>query len=143
MWKRLRDSWVVRGLGAGAATSLLDHAVGVTLALLGAPTRAAAMSGKVVGAVFSYFAHRRFTFRDHAQPLVASGARYLAFVILITLVHGQVVVWLRDGLGLPYVIAAVLADVTVVTPAWMLALRYVIFPAAPPRESGAKDGQAP
>ena len=131
MWKRLKASWLVRGLGTGAMTSVIDHTVGVSLAFFGAPPRVAAMSGKVVGAVFSYFAHRTFTFKDHTQPLAASGARYVGFVVLISLVHGQAVVWLRDGLGVPYVIAAVLADVTIVTPAWMLALRYVVFPPAP------------
>ncbi|MDP3237384.1 MAG: GtrA family protein [Myxococcales bacterium] len=130
MWKRFKASWLVRGLGTGAMTSVIDHGVGVSLAFFGAPTRVAAMSGKVVGAVFSYFAHRTFTFTDHQQPLAGSGARYVGFVVLISLVHGQAVVWLRDGLGVPYVVAAVLADVTIVTPAWMLALRYVVFPSA-------------
>ncbi len=145
MWKRFKASWLVRGLGAGAMTSVIDHGVGVSLAFFGAPTRVAAMSGKVVGAVFSYFAHRTFTFKDHAQPLAASGARYVGFVVLISLVHGQVVVWLRDGLGVPYVVAAVLADVTVVTPAWMLALRYVVFPpvAAPPKSDAPPIVQPP
>lgn len=126
--ERLRGSWVVRGLGAGAATSVVDHLVGVTLSLLGVPTRFAAGGGKTAGALFSYFAHRTFTFTDHSQPVLGSSLKYLTFVVLIGAGHGQVVVWLRDGLGWPYLVSAVLADVVLTTPAWMLALRYVIFP---------------
>lgn len=129
--ERLRNSWLVRGLGAGAVTSVLDHLVGVTLAFFGVPTRVAAGGGKLVGAIFSYFAHRTFTFKDHAQPVAASSVKYVTFVVLIGAGHGQVVVWLRDGLGWPYLVAAVLADVVLVSPAWMLALRYVIFPKVP------------
>ncbi|MBM4781895.1 MAG: hypothetical protein GQE15_29805 [Archangiaceae bacterium] len=129
--ERLRSSWLVRGLGAGAMTSVIDHLVGVTLAFLGVPTRVAAGGGKAAGALFSYFAHRLFTFKDHSQPVLGSSLKYLTFVVLIGAGHGQVVVWLRDGLGWPYLVAAVFADVILVTPAWMLALRYVVFPKAP------------
>lgn len=139
MLERLKAFWLVRALGAGAIASVMDHGLGLTLAFFGAPTRVAAMSGKVVGAIFSYFAHRTFTFKDHAQSVAASGTRYVAFVVLTTVAHGQVVVWLRDTLGVPYLFAAVLADVLVVTPTWMLALRYFIFPPAP----GASKSEPP
>lgn len=129
--ERLRNSWVVRVLGAGAVASIIDHLVGLTLATLGVPTRVAAGSGKAAGALFSYFAHRHFSFKDHAQPVLASSVKYLVFVVLIGAGHGQVVVWLRDGLGWPYLVAAVVADLILVTPSWMLALRYVIFPKGP------------
>jgi putative flippase GtrA len=128
--RRLFGSWIVRGLSAGAATAVVDHTVGLALALAGVPTRGAATGGKVAGALFSYVAHRRFTFTDHQQSVGASGLKYVVTAALITALHGQVVVWLRDGAGLPYLAAAVLADGLVVTPSWLLALRYVIFPAA-------------
>ncbi|MDX2015076.1 MAG: GtrA family protein [Myxococcaceae bacterium] len=137
MLRRLLGSWVVRGLSAGAATALVDHAVGLALAMAGLPTRAAATGGKVAGALFSYVAHRRFTFTDHQQSVGASGLKYVATAVVITALHGQMVVWLREGAGLPYLAAAVLADVLVVTPSWLLALRYVIFPAAKPGNDGA------
>jgi putative flippase GtrA len=144
MWKRLKASWLVRALSTGAMSSVIDHAVGLTLASFGAPTRVAAMSGKVVGALFSYFAHRTFTFQDHSQPLVGSGARYAIFVVVIGALHGQGVVWLRDSSGVPYLIAAILADVVFVTPAWLLVLRYVVFPLAPePRVTAPPDELGP
>ncbi|MCA3010793.1 MAG: GtrA family protein [Myxococcaceae bacterium] len=130
--RRLSGSWVARGLGAGAATAVVDHSVGLALAMAGLPTRAAATGGKVAGALFSYVAHRRFTFRDHRQPLTASGARYALVAVAVTAAHGQVVVWLRDGVGLPYLVAAVLTDGLVVTPSWLVALRFFVFPAARP-----------
>lgn len=132
MLERVFGSWVVRGLSTGAVSSVIDHAVGLGLAVAGMPTRGAATGGKVAGAVFSYVAHRRFTFTDHRQSLKASGLKYTVTAVVITAFHGQVAVWLRDGAGLPYLAAAVLADALVVTPSWLLALRYVIFPAAKP-----------
>lgn len=132
MLKRLLDSWIPRLLGTGAVASVIDHAVGLTLASVGLPTRTAAMAGKFAGSVFSYFVHRRFTFRDHAQSLLVSSLKFVFFAIVIGLMHGQVTVWLRDGAGLPYLVAAVLADLLVVTPSWMVALRFVIFPKAGP-----------
>jgi putative flippase GtrA len=135
---RFLRSWVVRGLSAGAVTAVVDHTVGLLLIALGLPTRVAATGGKVAGALFSYVAHRTFTFKDHQQSVARSGVKYLAVAVTVTALHGQVVVWLRDGAGLPYLVAAVLADVLVVTPSWLLALRYLIFPAAP-----AGNGKAP
>ncbi len=137
MIKKLVGSWVARGLGTGAVASIIDHVLGLTLAALGVPTRFAAMGGKTAGAIFSYFAHRRFTFRDHDQSVVSSGAKYVFFAIVIGLAHGQVTVWLRDGLGLPYLVAALAADLLVVTPSWLVALRFVIFPKASRAASSA------
>lgn len=143
MIKKLIDSWVARGLGTGAVASVIDHVLGLTLAAVGVPTRFAAGSGKAAGSLFSYFAHRRFTFRDHSQSVVSSGAKYVFFAVLIGLAHGQVTVWLRDGLGLPYLVAALAADLLVVTPSWLLALRFVIFPksiASPPSGNSGETG---
>lgn len=132
----------MRALGTGAMGTLLDHGVGLGLAWLGAPTRVAAGSGKLAGALFGYLGHRVFSFTDHAQPLARSGARYALVTVVVTLLHGQLVVWLRDGLGLPYLAAAVLGDAVVGTPVWMLALRFFVFPAAARSPPGNREAPA-
>jgi putative flippase GtrA len=126
--ERLARWWVVRSLGAGIVGTVLDHSVGVVCAMAGVPTRWAAMSGKVVGFTFGFFALRHFAFVDHRTSLLGSAVRFAAINFCISLLHGQVTVWLREGAGAPYVVAAMTADLLVVTPLSLLANRYAIFP---------------
>jgi putative flippase GtrA len=121
---------MIRLLGTGALSSLLDHGTGLACKLLGMPTRAAALTGKTVGAVFSYFVHRKFTFTDHGESITKSGFKYIFCVVVISLMHAQGVVWLNDVWQCPYLVAAIVADLAIVTPSWMLALRFFVFPRA-------------
>ena len=136
--QRLAKSWVFRSLSAGAVASLLDHSVGVACAFAGVPTRWAALSGKVTGGVFGFFALRHFAFVDHRTSLLGSAARFIAVNGATALLHGQVAVWLREDVGAPYLVAALVADLLVVTPVSLLATRFAVFPkhreadAAPP-----------
>ncbi len=125
---RMWNWWAARSLAIGAGSVAFDLATGLTLLWLGAPTRVAAMSGNAVGSTFTYFANRHFAFRDHAEPVAKSGLKFFLMQAMLAVVHGQVVVWLRDGQGLPYVLAKLLADVLVVTGPQLLLMRFVIFP---------------
>ena len=120
--------WATRSLAIGAVSTTLDVCTGVFLLWLGAPTRVAAMSGTTVGSTFSYFANRHFAFKDHQEPVAKSGIKYFAMQAVLGLIHGQVVVWLRDGFGIPYVLAKMMADLMVVTGPQLLILRHFIFP---------------
>lgn len=134
-FQRVLASWAVRSLGVGALATSLDLALGTTLLALGVPTRFAAMSGTTLGATFGFFANRRFAFQDHAQSLGSSAVRYVLVVLGTSAVHGQVVVWFRDGLGLPYVAAKLLADLLVLLPSQLVLMRYLVFPRAKPQPS--------
>jgi len=88
----------------------------------------AAMGGTTVGSTWTYFANRHLAFRDHEEPVAKSGLKFFVMQAVMSVLHGQVVVWLRDGYGIPYVFAKLMADVMVVTVPQLLLMRYVIFP---------------
>ena len=126
--ERIWKFWAARSLGIGALSTTLDLCTGGLVLWLGGPTRAAAMSGTTVGSTFSYFANRHFAFRDAKEPVAKSGLKFAAMQAVLGLIHGQVVVWLRDSLGIPYVLAKMSADMLVVTGPQLLIMRYFIFP---------------
>jgi len=126
--QRLSRSWVFRSLSAGAVASFLDHSVGFACAFGGMPTRWAALAGKITGGIVGFFALRHFAFVDHRTSLLGSAARFIAVNGVTALLQGQVAVWLRDGAGAPYIVAALVADLLVVTPVSLIANRYAVFP---------------
>ena len=126
--ERIYKFWATRSLMIGAASTTLDLCMGGLVLFLGGPTRAAAMAGTTVGSTFSYFANRHFAFKDHKEPVAKSGLKFFVMQAVLGTIHGQVVVWLRDSLGLPYVIAKMSADILVVTGPQLLIMRHFIFP---------------
>jgi putative flippase GtrA len=140
--QRARNLWAARSLLVGAASTVLDLCIGGTLLWLDAPTRAAAMTGSLSGAAFSYFANRAFAFGDGDRG-PGSLVRYVLITVVQSTIHGQFVVWF-SAWGLPYVAAKMSADVLVFSVAQLLLLRYVVFPRrkgaveARPREAPAK-----
>lgn len=122
------NSWALRSLAIGGVATLLDIALGTTLLSLGLPTRAAAMIGVVLGATFTFFANRHFAFREHNPKLASPAIRFIIVTGLSSVVHGQLVVWLRDRYGVPFVISKMAADIVVFTFGQLLLLRYVVFP---------------
>ena len=48
------------------------------------------------------------------------------------LIHGQLVVLLRDHAGVPFVVAKMIADIGVFSVGQLLLLRYLVFPKAKP-----------
>jgi putative flippase GtrA len=126
--ERFWKFWATRSLLVGAVSVALDLSTGVLILTLGGPTRAAAMSGTTVGSIFTYFANRHFAFKDHQEPVAKSGLKFFAMQAVLSTIHGQVVVWLRDSMGVPYAIAKMMADMMVVTGPQLLIMRHVIFP---------------
>lgn len=129
-WLRRLDGWATRSLAVGAAVTGLDVLVGMTALHLGASTRWAAMLGTAVGMVLSYFANRVFAFKAD-NPLARSLGTYLVVMVLSSVLHGQIVVWLRDAFGVHFVLSKMGADFLVFTLGHLLLLRYLVFPAQP------------
>lgn len=126
--RRVWESWATRSLAVGAVATVLDIALGGTLLLLGMPTRGAAMTGVVLGAAFTFFANRHFAFKEHHPELASPAFRFVVATVLSSLAHGQLVVWMRDSAGIPFVVSKMGADLVVFTFGQMLLLRYVVFP---------------
>lgn len=129
-WQRLFGRWEVKSLLVGGGSVVLALVLGWLVLWLDGSTRAAAMVGTGVGWVFTYFANRAFAFSDSDAPLASSGVRFTLMAIGSSLAQGQVVVWLCDGLGLPYTVAKLIADAVVVTVPNLLIMRYLVFPSA-------------
>lgn len=130
---RLWRSWATRSLAVGGVATALDVLTllaCVKLARL--PTPLAAMCGVVVGAVWAFFANRRFAFQDSAGRLGPQALRYGVATGVAMLVHAALVGWLADRVGVPVVLAKLGADVAVFTVGQLLLLRYVVFPKGAP-----------
>ena len=127
------SSWATRSLAMGSLATVVDLSFGAVLLLLHSPTRAAAMVGTCAGAAFTFFSNRYFAFREHNPKLASPALRFVLVAGASSVVHGQLVVMLRDWWGVPYVPAKIAADLVVFTFAQLLLLRYVVFPR--PRES--------
>jgi putative flippase GtrA len=115
----------------GAVATVLDVVSGTLLLALGVPTRWCAMAGVVVGGTFAFFANRSFSFRQQGQPLGMPAVKYVLATGAAMLLHGQVVVWLRDSFGVPFVVSKVLADLAVFSLGQLVVLRYLVFTAKP------------
>lgn len=126
--ERIWKFWAARSLMIGVVSTTLDLTTGSLILWLGGHTRIAAMSGTTVGSTFTYFANRHFAFKDHKEPVAKSGLKFFLMQAVLGIVHGQVTVWLRDGLGIPYVIAKMCADLLVVTFPQLWLMRNFIFP---------------
>lgn len=128
---RLSKFWAARSLAAGAVAVCFDLALGGLVLWFGGSTRAAAMSGNVLGTTLTYFFNRYFAFKDSNAPMMTSGAKFFAMQACLGVAHGQVVVWLRDFLGIPYVPAKMAADALVVAIPQLMLMRHVVFPKEP------------
>lgn len=129
LWRRLWGSWATRSLAVGALATVIDVLVGAgMLHALGARTRLSAMVGVAVGAAFTFVANRYLAFREHDPKLAKPALRFALATAVAMLFHGQLVVLLRDQLGVPFVFAKVAADVAVFSVGQLLVLRYVVFP---------------
>src|SRR5437773_10217004 len=112
--KKLWRSWATRSLAIGGIATVLDILVGTTcLSLLAVPTRFAAMCGVVVGATFTFFANRYFAFKEHNPKLTKPALKFVLATSASMLIHGQLVVLLRDHAGVPFVVAKMIADIGV------------------------------
>jgi putative flippase GtrA len=129
--KRAYDSWATRSLAVGAIATALDVCVLlVCVRLLHLSNPEGAMCGVAVGGTFAFFANRHFAFRDHTPELAPQAAKFIAATGGAMLIHAVVVWFLADRLGIPVVIAKLLADVAVFSVGQLLVLRYVVFPSA-------------
>ncbi len=150
--QRLRKWWVARSLVVGALAVVVDLTIGNLLlwigklngfdrttqwsvSLLGLRptlnlTSTAAMVGGIFGPITTYFLNRSFAFADSKAPVHKSAAKFVAAIGVGTIVHGQLVYWLRDVVGFDFVPSKLIADVMIFTVPQLLVLRFFIFPKA-------------
>lgn len=128
MIKKILKSWATLSLAAGAFSTGIDLSIGATLLYLGAPTRAAAMTGTLIGSTITFFLNRSIAFRANKPKLVVPLVRFILFTLIASTVHGQVVVHLRDQWGIAYAASKILADLCVFTFAQLIVFRYFVFP---------------
>lgn len=132
-WKtraaKLTTSWATRSLAVGAVATFLDIAVGLfALHVLSWSTRVAAMSGVAIGAVWQFVGNRLFAFREQQPQWLLPALRFLGATSAAMIVHGQLVVWLCEGLGILFAVSKLLADFVVFTFGQLLLMRFVVFP---------------
>lgn len=127
-WK----SWATRSLAVGGVATVIDVAFGTFMvSVLLAPSAEAAMSGALLGSVFTFFANRYFAFREKNPKLATPAVRFAIVNGVSIFLHGLLVAWLRDKLGVPFVPAKLASDVVVFSVFQLLLLRYVVFRKSP------------
>lgn len=126
--QKLKDLWAVRSLVVGVGAVVIAMVIGWVVLGLRGPTRLATMLGLAVAWVFTYVANRTWAFSDSDASVAGSSVRFVVMAVGTTLVHGQVVVWLTDDLGLPWTVSKLLGDVLVVTVPNLLIMRFLVFP---------------
>jgi putative flippase GtrA len=132
-FKKLTGWWATRSLVIGACATVVDVAIGTFLvSVMHLSTRPAAMLALAVGTTLNFIAHRYIAFREHDPKVADPAVRWLVMTVIQTLVHGQLVVMLRDWWGVPFVPAKMAADLLVFTAAQLILVRYVVFPKKKP-----------
>ena len=129
-WRWALASWATRSLAVGAVATGVDILVLLLcVKALGLPPTYGAMVGTTVGSTLTFFANRRFAFRDHENALPSQAFKFLLTTSVGILAHGACV-WIFTGrLHIPLVVAKVMADLCVFSVAQLFLLRYVVFPA--------------
>lgn len=131
------ESWATRSLAIGSVATVIDVAVLVfCVELLHAPNPIAAMVGVTFGATFTFFANRHFAFRDHTPDVAPQAMRFVVTTATAMVIHASLVYVFANKLGVPVVIAKIMADILVFSVGQLLVLRYFVFPEkrASPRE---------
>lgn len=125
---KLYRSWATRSLAIGAVATVVDVSIGTLLVVyLGLGTRAGTMIALAIGTTLNFLAHRFIAFREHNPKLADPALKWATMTVVQTLVHGQLVVMLRDWWSVPFVAAKMISDVLVFTVAQLLLVRYVVF----------------
>jgi putative flippase GtrA len=125
---RLYRSWATRSLAVGAGATAVDVTIGTVLASgFHVQTRVAAMAALAVGTTINFLGHRYIAFREKNAKVADPAMRWVAMTLVQTVLHGQIMVMMRDWWGVPFVPAKFLADILVFTGVQLLLVRYVVF----------------
>lgn len=135
--QRVMHSWAGRSLQIGAVATVVD--IGVLLVcvrVLKLPTPVGAAAGVAIGSTLAFFLNRRFAFRAEGTPVAGQAVRFIISTLIAMSIHAPLVGILADRLGVPVVVAKLIADVLVFSIGQLLALRFVVF--RKPRENQAE-----
>jgi putative flippase GtrA len=126
-------SWATRSLAVGALATGMDIMILlVCVRSFGLPNPVGAAIGVSFGATFTFFANKRFAFRDHRPTVGPQMAKFAGATAGSMLLHASFVGIMADRLGVPVVLAKIIADVAVFSVGQLLLLRYLVFPKAKP-----------
>ena len=137
---RAYRSWAAKSLTVGAVATLLDVAILlVCVHGLRFPNPIAAMVGVAFGSTLTFFANRRFAFRDHDSQMAPQAMKFALVTGIGMLAHGGCVYLLADRLGVQVVIAKLVADLAVFSVGQLLLLRYVVFAGGGVKKESPRD----
>ena len=92
------------------------------------PTPVGAGMGVGVGSTLTFFANRRFAFRDQSPEVGPQFLKFAGSTAIAMVIHATLVGMLADRVGINVVLAKLCADVLVFSVGQLLILRYIVFP---------------
>jgi putative flippase GtrA len=127
---RLRESWFLKSLLAGAAGCAVDYAVMLTLVkVVGLPAMFGAPAGVISGAIVNFFVNRRVVYGLRGPEGTAGHAvRYAAVILTLLLAHACAMAYAHSELALPLVPTKMATDFLIFGLGQPLALRRLVFP---------------
>ncbi|MHB8420527.1 MAG: GtrA family protein [Myxococcales bacterium] len=136
LWKWAQRQWALRTLEAGAASTLVDLAVLISLVHLAHldPVPAAA-SGVAAGASANFILSRLYAFREDRTRLSRELPRYVLGMGAAIALHASLIYLLADRWHVYYVVAKVIADLLVFGLGNLFLLRVIVFPRLHRREA--------
>lgn len=132
-------------MAINAVGSALDYATVLLLvSALGLPTVVGTASGLVLGGAWNFLLNRNVVFADRIQRHVAHEAvRFAGALSVLIVAHAAAVWFLRDRLGVPLLLAKMIADFTLLGTTQPFLLRYFVFPRAGSRALSGLSGGGP
>lgn len=129
---RVANTWAFRSVAINAFGSALDYATVLLLvSALGLPTAVGTATGLALGGAWNFSLNRNVVFADRVKRHVAREALCFAGALSVLIAAHAVAVWfLRDRLGVPLLIAKMVADFTLLGTTQPFLLRYFVFPRA-------------
>ena len=126
--RRAWKFWETRSVVVSSIATVFDLGTGLLLLkVFKLEYRASAMGGVAVGSVVTFFASRYIAFRTKDPKLAKPAVKFILTAVALMVIHGQVVVMLRDHFQLNFVFAKVIADLLVFVVGGMVAFRFFVF----------------
>lgn len=122
--------WAFRSLAINTIGSAIDYATVLLLvSALGLPTPVGTVTGLALGGTWNFLLNRNVVFADRVQRHFAHEAvRFGGALAILSAGHAVAVWFLRERLGVPLVLAKMVADFTLLGTTQPFVLRYFVFP---------------
>ncbi len=124
------QAWVVKSLAMNAVGATLDYTVLLSgRELFDLAPEAATALGLAAGSTVSFLLNRRFAFGDSGGAVASQLTRFALAMALMLALQSVTVGALREELALNFILAKLVADLTVLPIPNALLLRRFVFPA--------------